>query len=138
MLETKHSICDYADVSEELANRIYNNLNQYISFDQFCEILKTKEITYSRISRALLHIMLGVIPTSTHIKQVRILGFRTKHTDLFSAIKEWGSIDLISKLSDAVPMPDIDIQAANLYESVITDKFNTNFINEYEHPIIRI
>ena len=51
---------EYADVSEELANRILNRLNDYVSFEQFCEILKTKEMTYARISRALLHILLDI------------------------------------------------------------------------------
>ena len=37
--ENKESLIEYADVSEELANRILNRLNDYISFEQFCELL---------------------------------------------------------------------------------------------------
>ena len=43
MQENKTSLCDYADVSEDLANRILKRLDEYLNFEQFCELLKTKE-----------------------------------------------------------------------------------------------
>ena len=44
-----------------------------------------------------------------------------------------------SRLSeDAQKMLSQDIYAANLYESVVTDKFGTPFINEYEQKIVRL
>ena len=60
MRESRGTLTRYADVSEELANRIMKHLNSYQNFDQFCDLIKTKEVTYSRISRCLLHIMLGI------------------------------------------------------------------------------
>ena len=50
----------YMDVSEELSNRICANLNNFFNYKQFCELLKTREVTQTRINRALLHIMLGI------------------------------------------------------------------------------
>ena len=50
----------YMDVSEELAGRICSRLNDFFNYKQFCELLKTREITQTRINRALLHIMLGL------------------------------------------------------------------------------
>ena len=50
----------YMDVSEELSNRICANLNNFFNYKQFCELLKTGEVTQTRINRALLHIMLGI------------------------------------------------------------------------------
>ena len=144
--ETKLSIQSYADVSEELANRIYNCINQFESFEQFCELLKTKELTYSRISRALLHILLEIRKSDMkEIRYARILGFRESDQWLLSEIKKNSSIPLISKLTsqkelseEACEMLHADIRIANLYLSLITDKFKTPFINEYEHPIVRI
>ena len=144
--ETCVSLCDYADVSEELANRIHNHLNEYIDFEQFCACLKTKEITYARISRALLHILLGIRTSDcTKPEYARILGFRKADTAVLSEIKKHATIPLISKLgtaeelsSTAKHMLETDIYASNLYESVLTDKFKTPFINEYEHSIVRI
>lgn len=144
--ETRNSLTEYADVSEELANRITNHLNQYVNFEQFCELLKTKEVTYSRISRALLHILLDIKKNDyTGIGYARVLGFRKDDTDVLSQIKKKASIPLLSKLTaskdlsfEAHKMLNKDILASDLYESVITDKFETSFKNEYEQQIIRI
>ena len=136
--ESKTSLKEYADVSEELANRICKEINNFVSFDQFCELLKTKEVTYSRISRALLHILLGIRKTdNTDIQYARVLGFRKDDSNVLTEIKNKTSIPLVTKitqLNDA--LLDIDISASNLYESVVTDKFKTSFINEHEHAII--
>lgn len=138
--ETKSSLTQYADVSEELANRICNQLNSFVSYEQFCELLKTKEMTYSRISRALLHILLGIKKTNyTDIQYARVLGFRKDDSDVLTEIKNNATIPLVSKITQQRnSLLDIDIFASNLYESVVTDKFKTSFINEYEHAIIRV
>lgn len=148
--ETKESLIKYEDVSKELANRIVNNLNQYESFDQFCELLKTKEVTYSRVSRALLHILLGVhksaesVFAATTPEYARILGFRTDDSNVLSEIKKVTSIPLLSKLTatdelslSAKSMLDDDIFASNLYESVVADKFKKPFIHELEKQVVR-
>lgn len=144
--ETSISLVEYADVSEELANRIFNRLNDYVSFEQFCELLKTKEITYTRISRALIHILLGVKKNDDYeIEYARMLGFRKESSDLLAYIKRTSSLPLISKLSTsdnfaehAKKMLGIDVFASNLYESVVTEKFHTPFINEFQQSIIKI
>lgn len=136
----KTSLLEYADVSEELANRIINQLNQYIDFEQFCDLLKTKEVTYTRISRALLHILLDIKKKDCNdVYYAHVLGFRKDSTSVLTQIKQTSSIPLISKLTNVdCPMLEQDIYVSNLYESVITDKFKTPFINEYEHPIVLV
>ena len=142
--ETKDSLAAYADVSEELANRIINRINDYINFDQFCALLKTREITYSRISRALIHILLDIRKTDyQEIEYARILGFRKEDARVLSLIKSSGFATLISKLTtidilsdQAQEMIKKDIFASDLYESVVTEKFKTTFKNEYQQQII--
>ena len=144
--ETSMSLVEYADGSEELANRIINRLNDYVSFEQFCELLKTKEITYTRISRALIHILLGVKKNDDYeIEYARMLGFRKDSSDLLAYIKRTSSLPLISKLTpcddlskNTKKMLSIDMFASNLYESVVTNKYKTPFINELQHAIIKI
>lgn len=138
--ETKTSLLEYADVSEELANRIYNQLNNFVSFEQFCELIKTKEVTYSRISRALLHVLLGIKKSDyVDISYARILGFCKTDSTILNEIKQTSTIPLVTKLTQYIDsLLDIDIYASNLYSSIITDKFQTPYINEYEHAIIRV
>lgn len=136
--ETKESLTEYADVSEELANRICNQKNEFLSFEQFCERLKTKELTYSRISRALLHVILGIKKTDlAEIHYARVLGFRKASAELLSELKRSSSIPLLTKLTnfDSTELKQ-DIYASDLYESVVTEKFKTDFINEYRQNII--
>lgn len=144
--ETKTALQEYADVSEELANRIANSLNQYLNFEQFCGLLKTKEVTYSRISRALIHILLDIKKFDmSEIEYAHVLGFRADDTALFSKIKQEASIPLLSKLTNveylsesAKQMLRQDILAADFYESIVTEKFQTPFQSEYCHPVIRV
>ena len=51
---------DYFDVSDFLWDKIKKNINKYTDFSSFVMMLKSKDISYSAISRALLHIGLGV------------------------------------------------------------------------------
>lgn len=151
MKESRGTLCQYADISEDLANRIMKHLNDYQNFDQFCDLLKTKEVTYSRISRALLHVILGVKSSFLDqtlsegmIHYARMLGFR-KDQEILSIIKKEASVPLISKLSEMDSLSDygrqmlhMDIFSSNLYESVISNKFKTPFCNEYSHPIVTV
>lgn len=151
--ENKESLMEYADVSEELANRILNKLNEFVSFEQFCELLKTKEVTYSRISRTLLHILLDIkTEDMTEVEYARVLGFRIADSEVLSLLKKQASIPLITKLAsannldvnsnalsaDAQSMLAQDVYASDLYESVVTNKFGTSFINEFEQQIVRL
>lgn len=142
----------YMDVSVELANRITNQLNNFFNYKQFCELLKTKEITYTRINRALLHIMLGIKKNTVeeYIKggyhyYARLLGFRKDREKILSSIVKNSSLPLLTNLYDTDKIPETgqkmlyhDILASNLYKSVITDKFKTAFENEYKQAIIKV
>lgn len=139
----------YLDVSREIADKIANNLNYFESFDQFCNLLKSKELTYSRISRCLTHILLdikkGSIPVSKKTPYARILGFRKDSEALFSLIKENASIPLISKLADAdkilndddLAILGKDVQASHMYELVSACKYqNKEHVNEFTRKML--
>lgn len=149
---SRDSLVKYMDVTEDLANRIINNRNDFITFDQFCDLLKTRDMTYSRISRCLLHILLNIKKSDLldyekdgGCQYARILGFRKDCADILSLLKRSASIPLLTKpsqkdiLSDSgIRMLEQDIFAADLYESVITDKFKMPFIKEQQQQIQRI
>lgn len=150
LLETKESLTEYLDISEELANRIINRRNDFITFEQFCDLLKSKEVTYARISRALLHIILNIkakdlltYAESDHCQYGHILGFRKDSTMVLREFKKYSSVPLITKLTQTENLSDIgldmlekDIFASDLYESVITSKFKMPFINEYTQSLV--
>ena len=140
------------DVSEELAHRICAQLDNFFNYKQFCDLLKTREITQTRINRALLHIMLGTkkealseyIDGGYHY-YARLLGFRKDRTKVLSRIAKESPLPLLAKLSDSIELPAAgqrmlrnDILASNLYMSVVTDKYKTAFQNEYRQGLIKI
>ena len=150
--ETYTSLSEYADISEDLANRILNYANDFITFDQFCDLLKTRDITYTRLSRSLLHILLGIktkdlltFREEGYCQYARILGFRKDAKKLLSHIKKSSNVPLVTKLTQideltpaGLAMLRQDVFASNLYESIITNKFKIPFINEYRHQILKI
>lgn len=149
LLETQESLCAYADISADLAHRIINLRNQFISWSQFCELLKTKELTFSRISRALTHIVLGI--KQEHLSSykiegyshyARVLGFRKSDSAILKEFKKNSQIPVITKIGNHEIISETgrqqfetDCYAANLYESVVTNKFRTPFIEERSQAI---
>ncbi len=142
----------YQDVSEELANRIYAQLNNFFNYKQFAELLKTRDTTQTRINRALLHIMLGFkkedmeeYTAGGYHYYARLLGYRKDRAKVISRIGKESPLPLLARLSDADELPSSgrkmlrnDILASNLYASVVTDKFRTAFQNEYKQGIIKV
>lgn len=152
LTEKPEKLATYADVSEELANRISNQLNRYVSLTQFSDLLKTREITQTRINRALLHILLGIkkksmkdyIQNGYHF-YAHLLGFRKDATQVISAAAKKGSLPILTQLtrteelsSRGKKMLKKDIFSSNLYNSVITDKYQTAFLNEYNRRVIKL
>lgn len=141
----------YADCTTDLSNKILNHLNEYRNFGQFCSLLKSKDLTYTRISRVLLHILLDITKADYatgrehfYVSYLRVLGFREEAAPLLSAIKKEASVPLITKVSDAsgLLMPDSypllqkDIYAADLYRGLMSVKNNRQYDNEYTQGLI--
>lgn len=147
----------YPDIDRELSDRIVKFLPQYRDFRSFCDLLKSKNRTYARISRSLLHILLGLrqedfarYRDAGKIFYARMLGFREASSPLLTAIKEKSRIPLLSKLADAekqlaptgLSMLEKDICASHIYQSVARYKFPdadlSAEISEYKKPIIKV
>lgn len=142
--ETAESLMQYLDISSDLARRIINQRNNYKDFSQFVSLLKTRELTQTRIQRGLLHILLDIKKPVQDIPYARVLGFKKSSSLLLKEIKKHSSIPLVTKLSDHVKKaaPDTleiinkNTIASNIYESVLCHKTNKNFIHEYEKPVV--
>lgn len=152
LLEAQHGLDHFYDSNPDISNRILKNRNQFLSFSQFCEYNKSRDITYTRMSRILLHILLGLTNDDfifgknlDFIAYLRPLGFRKASAPLFSIIKQRASVPMVSKLSDAENLLDDsamrllrqDIFAAELYEQVLAAK-RTIPRSEYTREIVRI
>lgn len=151
LLDESNGYTDYVDISEDLSAKIKKNLKKYKNFSQFCDLLKSKDITYARVSRCLSHILLNHKKSNLqyyiehdYIFYARILGLRKNATELMSALKLHAEVPIISKMADAkkilspigIEMLEEDIRSSQIYDSIISDKFNVKSIHEYSKEII--
>ncbi len=150
--ESPYGYEKYLDVTPDLSERIRNHLNEYRSFTDFCSRLKTKEITYTRISRCLLHILLNL--TKSHIEAhkvlpvpyARVLGLRKSAAPLMHAVKESSQLPLVTKLADAEALlsPEAyallkqDMEVSRLYYGMESMLRQTDAVNEYSIPLVVI
>lgn len=128
----------YADCTKELSAKIVKNIYKYESFTQFCNLLKSKNLTYTRISRVLTHILLGIENDDFNIcmdnPYLRILGFKKSSGELMHLLKKRASTPIITKVADA-PYELIfkDIFAADLYGRLCHSQQN-----EFTHGVVII
>ncbi len=150
--KTPDTLSRYMDVSEELANRICDKLNNFFNYKQFAELIKTRDVTQTRVNRALLHIMLGTKKTDVaeymeggRHYYARMIGYRKDKGKLISHIAKKSPLPVLMRLSERESLPAIgqkmlrnDLLASNLYMSVVTDKYKTAFQNEYKQGILKV
>lgn len=133
---TPESLAKICDCNDDIANRLYRNRESFYSYESFLAQNKSKDVTYTRMSRILLHLLLGMDKEKErtgkdcdYIPYLRVLGFGKKTRDcapLLATLKQTACVPLITKLADAknrlpaqaLAMLEDDIFAAALYEQV--------------------
>ncbi len=148
---TDRPLTDFYDIPEDLAARISKRTLEFAGFSDRCAALKTKQYTYTRICRALIHIMLdmtaqdaGVRKEHDFISYARVLGFRTEAGPLLSAISRHTALPLITRTADAASLLDEsslaefrrDLYCSHLYQAVLAAKSGRRIANEYTTGLI--
>ncbi len=155
LTEKEQGFSAYLDCTPDLSDKICKHLSDYTSFTGFCHLLKTKELTYTRLSRVMMHILLNIrtpeffrppfLSRKLHAPYARLLGFKKGAAPLLSAIKKSSSILLLSKPADAgsllseeaLAMLQQDIFCASVYESAVFQHTGKLPLNELKQsPII--
>ena len=140
----------FADLSPELASRLYASMLTFDSYSGRIASLKSRQYTYTRISRALLHLLLGIDAEimeerkkSGHLPYARILGFRKSASPLLSQLKAQSSVPSITKIAGAdanlnetgKQMLSEELSASHLYQSVVFQK-GRKMKNEYTRSLV--
>lgn len=158
LIENLHSNVDfgiYNNIDEQLANKIIKTLrnNSYSGWNDFCMMLKSKNIAYTSISRGLLSILLDIKKDdfkkyldNNICNFVRILGFNKASSNILNSIKNNSSLTLIGQLSeinDNLDLNEIDLNMINksiladeFYNSIVKLKYSTDIPNEYKRKLI--
>ena len=136
ILEKESGFARYADIHNDLSDKIIRNLPDFHSFDTFAALLKSKDLTYTRIQRSLMHIILNITQENlceyaggafdSITGYARILGFRKDAAPLLHKIRQNTDLPLISKLADAkknldplsLRLLNEDIRSSEIYDMV--------------------
>ena len=139
-----------ADLSPELAARLAKPPYFPLSFEKRIQALKTRQLTYTRVSRALLHLALGMREEDIsrwkdegYALYARILGFRRQSSPLLSCLHKKSSIPLITKMADAaqslapsaLALLEQEVYASHLYQTVRIKRGGV-FQNEYTEGLV--
>ena len=139
-----------ADLSPELAARLTKPPYCPLSFEERIQALKTRQLTYTRVSRALLHLALGMREEDIsrwkdegYALYARILGFRRQSSPLLSCLHKKSCIPLITKMADAaqnlspsaLALLEQEVYASHLYQTVRMKRGGV-FQNEYTEGLV--
>ena len=138
------SLCNIADLSEGIENRLKNAVLKATSLDELYSLIKTKRYTLARVRRLVLSAYLGIDDTY-HAKEppyIRVLGFTKKGEQILRDAKQTASIPIIATAADLKNLDDFGKRVWQ-NECIATDIFSLSLIvpqvcgNEYYHKIIK-
>lgn len=143
----------YFDVPDYLFDKIKNNIYSYSQYSDFISKLKSKEISYTAISRALLHIVLGITDelvtdmiANDYGNYVRVLGIKSGSEQLFKNITANSDITLLTNLKDykkllsanAIRYFEHSLFCEDIYSLCRTIDLKTTQTNEFQKKFIRL
>ena len=143
----------FVDVSEGLENRIISSINNSDSIEELIANIRTKRYTSTKISRALLHILLDLKKDTfneycqhNYCQYIRVLGFKSSSQELMKKMKKNSSMPIIVNIKDSKKhlnsiqnkMLDDEIRSTNIYNTIVSSKYNVRLKNDYTHPLIII
>ena len=144
----------YCDVSDELKNTINKSINEIKSksFENFILSLKSKNFTYTRISRAIFHILLNHKKKTLEELKLEsdmaayplLLGFKKDSSNLLSELKLRSKKPFISKIGSAkdilsensLKIFENNIYSDFLYNSIYFEKYGEILDNPYRRKIV--
>ncbi len=151
LAKDQSALTQYLDISADLADRMKNTAGVNCSYAELASRLKTKNLTLTRINRALFHLLLNIRTDELatykmmgYTSYARILGIRRDASRLLRSIQDNSRIPVITKVSQARKILDAtqlrmlsgDIFAAHLYNQAVYAKYHTSLADEYRHGIV--
>ena len=150
LTEDKSRLAGYGASSPFLAGRLLNERDSFCGWNAFCQHMKTKNITYTRLSRLFLHMLLNITKedyrTFPRPSYLRVLGFASSAAPLLAALKKNSQLPVITRLSyaprllssQAQKLLSVDLRASDLYALGLTSKGDATLKNDYRRQILRL
>ena len=145
IMEDADSLMTYADMSAELARRIEKYKNDFRDIPQFTELIKTRNLTYTRISRALLHVLLSIKKDSMkeyaecgYTGYARVLGFKKGASELIRFMNEKANVPVITRCAEYKgklkhpfkEMYEEDLKASLIRDLIVKEIYDTDLTGD--------
>lgn len=117
---TEKDLTKYHLVEQDLAIKLKKEIINSTNYDNLIQSVKSKHQTYSKISRALLHILCNYTKIQAKknkkIKYIRLLGFNQEGKNYLNKQKKHLTLPIISKISkDKDPMLELELNTTKIY-----------------------
>ena len=145
----EESLAKTAGMGKDLAARICNLRDSYTDFDTFVRSLKTRQVTQTRIQRALIHLLLGIREIPEEPPYLRVLGVRGDvGRDLLSALHKNARIPVITSLAEAeqrfasgndeaaARLLKCELDAGALARFLVRERYGTELPTEYRRGML--
>ena len=127
---TEKDLSIYVDVDEGIDNRIIKVINESKSFDELVMNIKSKRYTYNKISRMLLHILIGLTKKDNmnmKLDYLKILGFSEDGQKYLSLISDKFTLPLSNKDSKVF---EYEKKAAYIFGEAIHEDVSFDLTNK--------
>ncbi len=126
----------HPSISRDLANKLLRTFDGKMTLTELIDRLKSKDMSYLRISRGLCQIMLGITQVSKTPEYIRVLGFNKTGAAILKHAKSVSNIPVITKCADYASLIQSDILAGDIYNSCVYTKNKVLIDNDYKHSLI--
>lgn len=120
---TDSDLSIYQTVDEGIENKLKKGITSCHSYQELIDKIKTKRYTYNKISRMLLHILVGFkkefAKENREIEYIRILGFNNKGRSYLNRVKKEIDIKVLSKFErNYSEMLDFELYTTSIYDLI--------------------
>lgn len=120
---TDSDLSRYQTVDEGIENKLKKEILNCHNYQDLIYKIKTKRYTYNKISRMLLHILVGMkkdfADKNKEIEYIRILGFNQKGRDYLNKVKKEMDIKVLSKFErNCSEMLDFELYTTSIYDLI--------------------
>lgn len=113
----------YLTVDEGIENRLFNNILESNSLEEFISKIKTKRYTYNKLNRMFIHILVGLTKKEKESynspSYIRILGMNKKGQEYLSSIKKDINLPILSKWEKDNQNIGLEFKATCIYSLLV-------------------
>ncbi len=153
LTEKKQHLDEFGPENPDLARRTAQLAEQFTDWTEFTSFLKTKNQTYTAVSRFLTHILLDlkreefVLAARYHnAPYARLLGYRSGAASLIGTVCEHADIPVLTQLSKEYPalddsrrhLLDLDLAASEIYRYILYTRSGSRLKPEFRQPLLSV